>query len=93
MALPPSFMPPKLPGTSIDPDVRPSFAEASDAVRGRLKSVQTYLDGLTPDDLTRAVPAHAQTVGGALNVLFTELKAHNFFINRDLDVVEAQRAG
>jgi hypothetical protein len=93
MALPPSFMPSKLPGTSIDPDARPGFAEASDTVRDRVKTVQAYLDGLTPDDLARAVPAHAQTVGGALNVLFGELKAHNFFINRDLDIVEAQRAG
>ena len=87
MALPPSFMPPKLPGTSIDPEARPTFAEASDAVRGRLKSVQAYLDSLNDEQLDRPVEAHAKTVGGALNVLFTELKAHNYFINRDLDLI------
>jgi len=87
MALPPSFMPPKLPGTSIDPDARPSFAEAADVLRGRLKLVQSYLDGLTADDLALPVAAHAKTVGGALNVLFTELKAHNSFVNRDLDLI------
>jgi hypothetical protein len=87
MALPPSFMPPKLPGSSIDPDARPSFDEACDALRGRLESVQAYVDALTDADLARPVQAHAETVGGALNVLFTELKAHNSFINRDLDVL------
>jgi hypothetical protein len=87
MALPPSFMPPKLPGTSIDPDARPTFDEACDAVRDRLKTVQAYVDGLNDDELTRPVQAHAKTVGGALNVLFTELKAHNLFLNRDLDLV------
>ena len=87
MALPPSFMPPKLPGTSIDPDARPSFDEACDAARGRLKSVRIYVDALTDEELARRVAAHAKTVGGALNVLFTELKAHNAFMNRDLDLL------
>ena len=88
MALPPSFMPPKLPGTSIDPDAHPAFAEASAVVRRRLAAVAAYVDTLTVDELERPVQAHAKTVGGALNVLFTELKAHTRFINRDLDLVD-----
>jgi hypothetical protein len=87
MALPPSFMPPKLPGTSIDPDAQPTFDETCDVARGRLASVRKYIDSLTAEDLALPVTAHAKTVGGALNVLFTELKAHNYFINRDLDLI------
>lgn len=92
MALPPTFMPPKLPGTSIDPDARPSFDEACEVVRGRLAAVRAYVGELTPDDLDRAVVAHAKTVGGALSVLLGELKAHTRFVNRDLDIIEGSRA-
>jgi hypothetical protein len=92
MALPPTFMPPKLPGTSIDPDARPSFDEACGALGGRLATVRTSVDQLTPDDLDRPIRAHAKTVGGALNVLFAEMKAHNRFINRDLDIIEGARS-
>lgn len=93
IALPPSFMPPKLPGSSIDPDARPTLEEACEVVRGRLDTVRTYVDKLTPDDLAVPVENHAKTVGGALSVLFGELKAHNHFINRDLDIIEAARPG
>jgi len=89
MALPPTFMPPQLPGTSIDPEARPTFEEACEVVRGRLATVRTAVDSLTPDDLDRPVAAHAKTVGGALSVLFGELRAHNRYINRDLDIVDA----
>ena len=92
MALPPTFMPPKLPGTSIDPDARPTFDEVCEVVRGRLATVRSSMDELTPDDLERPIKAHAKTVGGALNVLFTELTAHNRFINRDLDIIEGSRS-
>ena len=91
MALPPSFMPPKLPGSSIDPDARPTFDEACDVLRGRLAAVRTYVDGLTPEELERPVEAHAKTVGGALSVLFGEMKAHDHFIRRDLDIIETER--
>lgn len=91
MALPPTFMPPKLPGTSIDPEARPSFEEACEAVRDRLAALRSYVEGLTADDLDRPVAAHAKTVGGALGVLLGELKAHTRFVNRDLDVIEAGR--
>lgn len=85
MALPPSFMPPALPGTSIDPEARPSFDEASDVARSRFAGLVGYVDGLTNEELARPVEAHARTVGGALQVIFTELAAHDGFMNRDLD--------
>jgi hypothetical protein len=91
MALPPTFMPPKLPGTSIDPDADPTFDEASEVLRGRLAAVRSYVETLTDEELGRAVPAHASTVGGALSVLFGELQAHDRFVNRDLDAIEASR--
>ncbi len=92
MALPPTFMPPKLPGSSIDPDARPTFDEACDVVGSRLATVRTYIDTLTPADLERPVNAHAKTVGGALDVLLGEMTAHNHFINRDLDIIEASQS-
>ena len=91
IALPPTFMPPKLPGSSIDADARPTFDEACEVLEGRLATVGTYIAKLTPDELDRAVDAHATTVGGALSVLFGEMTAHNHFINRDLDLIENTR--
>jgi hypothetical protein len=86
MALPPSFMPPKLfPGSSIDPSADPSFSEASDVLRERLGRLQAYVDEVEPAELTRPVQAHVGTVGGALGVMFHELSAHDGFINRDLE--------
>lgn len=86
MALPPSFMPPKLfPESSIDPEARPSFDEACAAVLARVAALCQYVDALTPDELIRAIESHAGTVGGALSVIFNELAAHDRFINRDLD--------
>src|SRR5262245_35196649 len=56
MALPPSFMPPKLfPDSSIDPDAHPSFADACEVVRGRFTSVEEYVSTLTPAELDRPV--------------------------------------
>ena len=92
MALPPTFMPPQLPGTSIDPDARPTFGEACEVVRGRLAAVRTSVDELTPADLERPIAAHAKTVGGALSVLFGEMQAHDRFINRDLDIIDGSRS-
>ena len=87
-ALPPTFMPPKLfPDSSIDPDVRPSFDEACEVLRGRIAGLGRYVDELTADELARPIEAHAHTVGGALSVIFSELTAHDRFINRDLDQV------
>ena len=92
IALPPTFMPPKLPGSSIDPEARPTFDEACDVLRGRLATVRASIDELTPADLDRPVTSHAKTVGGALDVLFGEMTAHNRFINRDLDIIEGSRS-
>jgi hypothetical protein len=92
MGLPPSFMPSKLPGTSIDPDARPAFDEACQVLRERIAGVRAYVETLTPDDLDRPVQAHARTVGGALGVLFGEMAAHDRFINRDLDLIESSRS-
>jgi DinB superfamily len=90
MALPPTFMPPKLfPDSSIDPDARPSFADACVVLRGRITAVDEYVDTLTPDELARPIDAHAGTVAGALSIIFNELTAHDQFINRDLDLLGA----
>ena len=88
MALPPTFMPPKLfPDSSIDPQARPSFDEACSVVRARSAALRRYVDGLSDDELARPIKAHAGTVGGALAVIFNELSAHDRFINRDLDLL------
>jgi hypothetical protein len=91
IGLPPSFMPPALPGTSIDPEARPTFDEARAVLDGRMAALRTYVDALTPAELDRAIEAHAGTVAGALGVLFDELDAHDRFINRDLDLIERSR--
>ena len=88
MALPPSFMPPKLfPDCSIDPAARPSFDEAAGVVRSRVATLRSYVDELTAEELDRPIEAHARTVGGALQVIFTELAAHDAFMNRDLSLL------
>lgn len=91
IGLPPSFMPSKLPGSSIDPEARPAFDEACQVLEGRVATLRTYVDALTQDELDRAIEAHAGTVAGALGVLFDELAAHDLFINRDLDLIEGSR--
>ena len=47
IGLPPSFMPPKLPGSSIDPEARPAFDEACQVLHGRIAGLRTYVDALT----------------------------------------------
>jgi hypothetical protein len=85
MALPPHFMPPKMPGTSIDPDAAPSFAEACEALRGRFDILRTYTNAVVDEALRVHINNHAKTVGGGLGVLFDEFAAHDYFMNRDLD--------
>jgi hypothetical protein len=92
IGLPPSFMPPKLPGSSIDPDARPTFEQACEVLRGRLADLRGYTDKLTQDELDRPIEAHAGTVAGGLGVIFNELNAHDRFINRDLETIESSRA-
>lgn len=91
MGLPPSFMPPKLPGTSIDPQARPTFEEACEVLRSRLLDLQSYVGTLTSEELDRPIEAHAGTVAGGLSVIFNELVAHDRFINRDLDAIQGSR--
>jgi hypothetical protein len=91
IALPPHFMPPKLPGSSIDPDARPSFDEACAVLGGRLETLREYTDALTPDELDRPIENFAKTVAGGLGVLFDEFAAHDFFMNRDLNEIEGSR--
>jgi hypothetical protein len=93
IGLPPHFMPPKLPGSSIDPEARPTFEEACDVLRGRLSNVQSYVDDLTQEELDRPNASHAKTSAGALSIIFVELNAHDHFINRDLDSIELSRGG
>jgi hypothetical protein len=92
IALPPTFMPPTLPGSSIDPDARPTFDEACAVLHGRIADLRGYVDALTPDELGRSIQAHAGTVAGALGVIFDELAAHDGFVNRDLERLELCRA-
>jgi hypothetical protein len=92
VGLPPSFMPPKLPGSSIDPDARPAFEEACEVLRGRLANLRGYVDTLTREELDRPIETHAGTVAGGLGVIFDELTAHDHFINRDLDSIEGSHA-
>jgi hypothetical protein len=87
IGLPPSFMPPKLPGTSIDPDASPTFEEACEVLRGRVAGLRGYIDALTREELDRPIEAHVGTVAGGLGVIFNELTAHDRFINRDLDTI------
>ena len=88
ISLPPSFLPPKPPGTSIDPDAAPSLDETWSVLQSRLGSLRAYVERLNPDELLRPIEGHARSVQNSLWVIFGELWAHNRFINRDLDVVE-----
>lgn len=88
IGLPPHFAPRVLPGSSIDPDASPSFDEACEVLRGRLTTLDSYLNGLTPDELDREIGTHAKSVGGGLGVIFDELIFHNGFMNRDMDIIE-----
>jgi hypothetical protein len=92
MGIPPHFVPRVLPGSSIDPDVSPTFDEACEALRERLATLNAYMDALSPDELSREIGTHAKDVAGGLGVIFDELTFHNGFINRDLDKIERVRA-
>lgn len=87
IGLPPHFVPSKPPGSSVDPDARPTFDEACEVLRGRLATLTAFIDALTSDDLARPIGTHAETVAGGLGVIFDELTYHAGFMNRDLDVI------
>ena len=88
IGLPPHFVGATIPGSSIDPDANPTFAEACAVLDGRLARVREFAASVTEADLARAVGTHAKTVAGALGVVFDELAAHDSFVNRDLDLIE-----
>jgi hypothetical protein len=69
-----------------------SFAEDCAVLRERLAALHGYLDSLTREELDRPIEAHVGTVAGGLGVIFTELTAHDRFINRDLDSIQKSRA-
>lgn len=91
IGIPPHFVPRVLPGSSIDADADPTFAEARDALMGRLTMVDDYLAAIEPGGLEREIGGHAKTVAGGLGVIYDELTFHCGFINRDLDTIEAAR--
>jgi hypothetical protein len=92
IGLTPHFMPGVPPGTSIDPDADPTFDEACEVLRGRLSTLETFVNGLTADELARAIGGHAENVAGGLGVIFDELTYHNGFMNRDLTKIEQARS-
>ena len=87
IGLPPSFMPPRPEGTSIDPEADPSFEEARDVLRERFAAFREYVDQLTQEELSRPIDNFTGSVHGSLWVIFGELWAHDRFMNRDLDVI------
>lgn len=87
--IPPHFVPRVFPGSSIDPEASPTFAEACEVLRGRLSTLDAYVEKLGADELAREIGTHAKTVAGGLGVIFDELTFHNSFINRDLDIIKA----
>ncbi len=90
IGLPPTFMTAKPEGTAIDPDARPAFEEALDVWRGRLDVLRGVVAGLTTEELARPIPQlHANTILGALWIVFDEVWAHNQFMNRDMGVLES----
>lgn len=89
IGMPPHFVPRALPGSSIDPEASPTFDEARDVLRGRVGTFREYVDAVTQEELDRPNATHAETVAGALSVIFVEFTAHNHFINRDLDTIES----
>ena len=91
IGIPPHFVPRKLPGSSIDPDATPTFEEVVEALRGRFATLEHYVNESPAAELERSIGTHAKTVGGGLSVIITELDAHNYFINRDLDIIEGER--
>lgn len=91
IGLPASFMPRKPPGTSIDPDAKPTFEEALEVLCGRLDDLEAFIAAVTPQELARPVEHdHVTSVHEALWVIFDELWAHNQYVDRDLGVIEAR---
>jgi hypothetical protein len=98
IALPPTFLPPSAPGMTCDPDARPSFEEALKVWKEREAEIRDIVNELTPGELERPIttkgdgypPAGHQTqVIGPLWTIIEESWWHNFFMNRDMDAIDA----
>ena len=92
IALPPSFVAPKMPGTSIDPDAKPTFDEACEVLRSRIATLQEYIGSVRRTTWRDPSRTTRRQSPGCLGVLFDEFMAHDSFINRDLDIIEKERA-
>jgi hypothetical protein len=98
IGLPPSHMPPSLPGAEIDVELRPSFEEAVTVWEGRLADVRDLLLQSSPAeaDATRPIdvpgfPPLKETIPlrRAVGVVLREAWAHNRYMERDLSAIEA----
>jgi DinB superfamily len=98
IGLPPSHLPPSLPGTGIDVEARPSFEEAVTVWDGRLAEVRDLLRRSTPAeaDATHPIdspgfPPLTETIPlrRAVGVVLREIWAHNRYLERDLPALEA----
>lgn len=99
MALPPTFLPQSAPGMSCDPNASPSFEDALRVWKEREAMIREIVATLTPEELVRPIvtegdgyppPGHETQVIGPLWIVIEEMWWHNFFMNRDMDVIEAQ---
>ncbi len=89
IGLPPSFLPRKPEGTSVDPEAAPTFDEALSVWEGRLAKLRLVIDGLNEGELERPIEhIHANDVRTALWIVLDELWAHNRYMNRDISVLE-----
>jgi hypothetical protein len=76
----------------------PPFAEVLEARAGRVAMVRDHLTGLTHADLTAErrnpwAPEYAETVLSCLHTILEEEWEHHRFAVRDLDAIDAGRAG
>jgi hypothetical protein len=83
--MPPSFLTDVSP-FGIDVDADPPSTEVIAAREERMDVVRTLVADLRDDDLSR--PCGDQTLLACLWTLFDEEWAHNWYANRDLDVLE-----
>ena len=83
---------------SVFTTVPPSYAEVLEVRAGRVAMVRDFLATVTPDVLAAARknphdPGRPETVRSCLHVILNEEWEHLRYAVRDLDAIEAQRAG
>jgi len=81
---------PNTAGAPIDPERDPSFEEVLAAWQHRADLIRTYVAGVDSDELDRppAGPDFEPSIRDALWVIFYELWWHNYYMARDLAVLE-----